>query len=80
MFSSPHRFLGQNRRGATSKTNYYINHHVGLVVLTDIVSPITTSAVKPTFDLTSPGSTSGRKPTKKVLVGNGEQLECEDEV
>jgi len=59
-------FLEQNRRGAASKNNYYINHHVGLVVLTDVVSPITTSAVKPMFVSTSPRSTSGRKPMKKA--------------
>jgi len=37
-----------------------------LVFLTDVVNSITTSVVKPTSDSTSPGSTSGRKPTKKA--------------
>jgi len=66
--------LGQNRRGATSENNYYINHHVGLVFLTDVVSPITTSAIKPTSDSTSPGSTSGRKPTKKASQNRRRRL------
>jgi len=35
--------LGQNRRGASSEIIIIINHHVGLIVLTDVMSPITTS-------------------------------------
>jgi len=58
--------LGQNRRGASSEITYYLNHHVGLLVLTDVMSPITTSVVKPKSDSTSPRSMSGRKPTKKA--------------
>jgi len=61
-----HVVLGQNRRGASSKMIIIINYHVDLVVLTDVVSPITMSVFKPTSDSTSPGSTSDRKPTKKV--------------
>jgi len=39
-----------------------------LVFLTDVVSSITTSDIKPTSDSTSPGSTSGRKIDEKSLL------------
>jgi len=38
-----------------------------LFFLTDVVSSITTSDIKPTYDSTSPGSTSGQKLIKKAF-------------
>jgi len=69
-----HVVLGQNRRGASSKMIIIINYHVGLAVLTDLVSPITMSVFKSTSDSTSLGSTSGQKLTKKASQNRRRRL------
>ena len=66
VFSSPRRFWDKPDMVQLLKIIILLNTTSVLFFLTDAVSSITTSEIKPTYDSTSPESTSGQKPTKKA--------------